>query len=68
MMLSKSFASILAVFASSVAAVGVVGAAEGFAKGVVGGGDAVPVYPTTPAELVSYLGDSVARVIVIKQT
>lgn len=51
-----------------VAAVGVSGAAEGFAKGVTGGGSATAVYPTTTAELVSYLGDSSARVIVLTKT
>ncbi|KAK7419233.1 hypothetical protein QQZ08_010947 [Neonectria magnoliae] len=50
------------------AAVGVTGAAEGFAKGVTGGGSATPVYPSTTAELVSYLGDSSARVIVLQKT
>lgn len=34
-------------------AAGVTGAAEGFAKGVTGGGSATAVYPTTNAELVS---------------
>lgn len=59
----------IAVFNSiSVAAVGVNGAAEGFAAGVTGGGTATPVYPTTTAELVSYLGDSSARVIVLTKT
>ncbi|CAJ2500245.1 Uu.00g030980.m01.CDS01 [Anthostomella pinea] len=53
---------------STVSAVGVVGAAEGFAKGVTGGGSATPVYPSTTAELVSYLGDSSARVIVLTKT
>ncbi|KAH9908596.1 pectate lyase a [Xylariomycetidae sp. FL2044] len=43
----------------------VTGAAEGFATGVTGGGDASPVYPTTTDELVSYLGDDTARVIVL---
>lgn len=51
-----------------VAAVSVSGAAEGFAKGVTGGGSATAVYPTTTDELVSYLGDSEARVIVLDQT
>lgn len=41
------------------------GAAEGFAKGVTGGGTAAPVYPTTTAELISYLGDAKARVIIV---
>lgn len=44
------------------------GAAEGFAKGVTGGGSATAVYPTTTDELVSYLGDSEARVIIIDGT
>ncbi|KAE8153357.1 putative pectin lyase A [Aspergillus avenaceus] len=48
--------------------ISVSGAAEGFAKGVTGGGDADPVYPTTTDELVSYLGDSSPRVIVLDQT
>ncbi|KAI0126644.1 putative pectin lyase A [Xylariales sp. AK1849] len=51
----------------SVSAVSVTGAAEGFAKGVTGGGSATAVYPTTNAELVSYLGDSSARVIVLNK-
>jgi pectin lyase len=51
-----------------VAAVSVSGAAEGFAEGVTGGGSATAVYPTTTDELVSYLGDSEARVIVLDQT
>ncbi|KAB5576277.1 pectate lyase a [Coniochaeta sp. 2T2.1] len=49
-------------------AVGVSGSATGFAKGVTGGGSATPVYPSTTAELVSYLGDSSARVIVLTKT
>ncbi|KAF9252360.1 CAZyme family PL1 [Penicillium roqueforti] len=61
-------AAILAALAVRAAAVGVSGAAEGFAKGVTGGGSATPVYPSTTAELVSYLGDSSARVIVLSQT
>ncbi|KAH8883115.1 pectate lyase a [Thozetella sp. PMI_491] len=58
----------LIALARSVGADGVVGAAEGFAKGVTGGGSATPVYPSTTAELVSYLGDSSARVIVLTKT
>ncbi|PWY75983.1 putative pectin lyase [Aspergillus sclerotioniger CBS 115572] len=61
-------AAAAAAFASTVSAVGVVGAAEGFAHGVTGGGSASPVYPTTTAELVSYLGDSEARVIILDRT
>ncbi|EFW98721.1 pectate lyase a [Grosmannia clavigera kw1407] len=58
----------VAVFAKLASAAGVTGAAEGFAKGVTGGGTATPVYPTTNAELVSYLGDSSARVIILTKT
>lgn len=58
----------LASYVRSISAVSVSGAAEGFAKGVTGGGSATPVYPSTTAELVSYLGDSTARVIVLSKT
>nr|POF17526.1 putative pectin lyase b [Quercus suber] len=44
------------------------GSAEGFAKGVTGGGSAAQVTPTTNAELISYLGDSLPRVIVLTRT
>ena len=44
------------------------GAAEGFAKGVTGGGNATPYYPTSLTDLVNVLGDSVTRVIVLNQT
>ncbi|KAL4773264.1 pectin lyase B [Aspergillus nidulans var. acristatus] len=54
--------------AAGTSAAGVTGSAEGFAKGVTGGGSATPVYPSTNAELVSYLGDSSARVIVLTKT
>ncbi|KAL4971463.1 putative pectin lyase D [Aspergillus desertorum] len=54
--------------AATAAATSVQGAAEGFAKGVTGGGSATPVYPTTNDELVSYLGDDKARVIVLTKT
>ncbi|KAH0282791.1 hypothetical protein M436DRAFT_58939 [Aureobasidium namibiae CBS 147.97] len=67
----KSFAiftSALAAVASTVSASVVKGAAEGFAKGVTGGGSAAAVYPSTTAELVSYLGDSTPRVIVLTKT
>lgn len=46
----------------------VTGAAEGFAKGVTGGGDASPVTPQTIDELVSYLTDSSPRVIHLEKT
>jgi pectin lyase len=59
---------LLAAAVTSTSAAGVTGAAEGFAKGVTGGGSATPVYPETTAELVSYLGDSSARVIILTKT
>lgn len=65
---STVFASAFAALLQSVAAVGVTGAAEGFAKGVTGGGSATPVYPSTTAELVSYLKDSSPRVIILQKT
>ncbi|KAK7182019.1 hypothetical protein DPSP01_006250 [Paraphaeosphaeria sporulosa] len=43
------------------------GSAEGFAAGVTGGGDATAVTPTSTDELVSYLGDSEPRVIILNQ-
>ncbi|KAI0471704.1 pectate lyase a [Xylariaceae sp. FL0804] len=60
--------SAAAVPAEKRATAAVVGSAEGFAQGVTGGGSATAVYPTTNAELVSYLGDSSARVIVLTKT
>lgn len=62
------YTALLAAFAAHAAAVSVSGSAEGFAKGVTGGGSAAAVYPTTTDELVSYLGDSEARVIVLTKT
>ncbi|KAF1926755.1 polysaccharide lyase family 1 protein [Didymella exigua CBS 183.55] len=64
-MLSKSF--LLSLFASSVAAAGVTGSPSGFAASTTGGGDAEPVTPTTTEELVSYLTDDEARVIILNQ-
>jgi pectin lyase len=46
----------------------VTGTAMGFASGVTGGGSAATVYPTTIAELISYLTDSSPRNIVISGT
>jgi pectin lyase len=43
------------------------GSAEGFAAGVTGGGSAAAVTPKTTDELVSYLGDSEPRVIILNQ-
>ncbi|KUJ06909.1 pectin lyase A [Mollisia scopiformis] len=53
---------------SSAATVAVNGAAEGFAKGVTGGGSATPVYPDTIDELVTYLASDEAQVIVLTKT
>lgn len=64
----QALITILANYAGGAIAVGVSGAAEGFAKGVTGGGSATAVYPSTTDELVSYLGDSSARVIVLTKT
>lgn len=59
----------IAAFTTTVtAAVSVSGSAEGFAKGVAGGGSSTPVYPSSTDELVSYLGDSQERVIVLSKT
>ncbi|KAF2450306.1 polysaccharide lyase family 1 protein [Karstenula rhodostoma CBS 690.94] len=41
------------------------GAAEGFAKGVTGGGSAPCAVPSSPSQLKSWLGDNVARCIVL---
>ncbi|KAI9374132.1 pectin lyase A [Aspergillus egyptiacus] len=57
-----------AALGSTASAISVTGAAEGFAKGVTGGGNASPVYPDSIDELVSYLGDDQARVIVLTKT
>lgn len=50
------------------ATVSVSGTAEGFASSVTGGGSATAVYPDTTDELISYLGDDEARVIVLTKT
>lgn len=68
MRFASSISAVAALLASSASAAGVVGSAEGFAKGVTGGGNASPVYPSTTSELVSYLGDNQARVIVLTKT
>ncbi|KAK3075252.1 hypothetical protein LTR53_001617 [Teratosphaeriaceae sp. CCFEE 6253] len=67
-MRSIIFTAVLAGQALRATAIAVSGAAEGFAKGVTGGGSATPVYPTTNDQLVQYLGDSTARVIVLQKT
>ena len=45
----------------------VVGVAEGFAKGVTGGGNASPVYPANIDQLKAYLTDASPRVIVLNK-
>lgn len=57
-----------ALLSSTASAISVSGEAEGFASGVTGGGSAEAVYPESTDELVSYLGDDQARVIVLSQT
>ncbi|KZM24851.1 lyase [Ascochyta rabiei] len=54
----------LASLAHLASAVSVVGQAEGFAKGVTGGGSATPQCPKDIKELSSWLTDSTARIIV----
>ncbi|KAL0940378.1 pectin lyase [Colletotrichum truncatum] len=61
-------AALAALLPLASAADAVKGAAEGFAKGVTGGGSAKAVYPSTTAELTNYLKDSSARVIVLTKT
>lgn len=56
----------LLAFVNSVAAV--TGAAEGFAKGVTGGGSGRTVTPNTIADLVNYLGSSESLNIVLTKT
>ncbi|OLN97956.1 putative pectin lyase A 1 [Colletotrichum chlorophyti] len=67
-MFAKSFLLAAAAIAQQVAAAGVSGTPEGFASSVTGGGSASPVTPTTNEELVSYLGDSEPRVILLTKT
>jgi pectin lyase len=62
-------AAVVAAFASGVSAADAVkGAAEGFAKGVTGGGKAAAVYPNNLKELTNYLSDNAARTIVLTKT
>lgn len=60
--------TLAALSCKALAAAGVQGTAEGFASSATGGGSATPVYPESTDELVSYLGDDEARVIVLSQT
>ena len=67
--IAASATALMAGLASAASSVtGVVGTPEGFASGATGGGKATPVYPTSTDELVSYLGDSSPRVIVLTKT
>ena len=58
----------LAGLAQMAVAVGVVGAAEGFAAGVTGGGNAAPQYPKDINELTTWLTDATPRTIVLDKT
>ncbi|KAF1336047.1 Pectate lyase, partial [Globisporangium splendens] len=58
--------SLVALFVHSTTAV-TIGSAPGLAAGTTGGGSATPVYPTTIAQLKSYLSDSTPRVIYLNQ-
>jgi pectin lyase len=63
-----AFLTTVGALLSHAIAIGVQGTAEGFASSVTGGGSATAVYPSTTDELVSYLGDDEARVIVLTKT
>ncbi|KAI1846192.1 hypothetical protein JX266_007717 [Neoarthrinium moseri] len=67
-MKSLAAVAVLAGLVRSVLAQSVSGAAEGFATGITGGGNATPVYPNDIDELVSLLGSSEAQVIVLSKT
>ncbi|KAJ8110349.1 hypothetical protein OPT61_g6788 [Boeremia exigua] len=58
----------LASLAQMASAIGVVGTAEGFAKGVTGGGSATPQYPKDINELTTMLTDATPRVIILDKT
>ncbi|KAL5628612.1 hypothetical protein BROUX41_003360 [Berkeleyomyces rouxiae] len=62
------FTIALVALIKAVSAISVSGAAEGFAKGVTGGGSGKTVYPTTNDELVKYLGSSDSLNIVLTKT
>lgn len=64
MAMLASFAKLGSAAISSV----VTGTPMGFAKGATGGGDATPVYPTTIAQLKTYLTSTKPQVIVISGT
>ncbi|KAG7383198.1 hypothetical protein PHYPSEUDO_003932 [Phytophthora pseudosyringae] len=67
----SSFRFAVTAVAAVVAVVGAAtidtGTAPGVAAGTTGGGSIEPVYPTTTAELISYLKDSEPRVVVLNQ-
>lgn len=67
-MKSVIVAAIIGLASLTNAAVAVVGKAEGFAKGVTGGGSATPQYPADITQLKTWLEDSTARVIVLDKT
>lgn len=68
MIATTLYSLVLAAVACQAATVKVTGTPEGFASSVTGGGSATAVYPTTTDELISYLGDDQARVIVLTKT
>ncbi|KAG4414241.1 hypothetical protein IFR04_012613 [Cadophora malorum] len=57
----------LAAFAGWCAVAGVTGLAPGFAKGTIGGGNAVGTYPKDIAQLKTWLTDSTPRVILLNK-
>lgn len=61
------FSVAVAALVSNVSAAGVTGTPEGFASEVTGGGSAEGAYPKSTDELVSMLGDSTTRVILLDQ-
>ncbi|KAH6647894.1 pectin lyase fold/virulence factor [Truncatella angustata] len=67
-MISFRVIAALAGLARFVNAQSVSGAAEGFAQGVTGGGDATPVYPADIDELIELLGSDEPQVIILSKT
>ncbi|CAE6375881.1 unnamed protein product [Rhizoctonia solani] len=59
--------SIVAALVASQGALAI-GTAFGYAAGTTGGGSAAPAVPSSPAQLVSWLGDNTARVILLDKT
>lgn len=68
MKLATSLIGAFVALAQVVTSEAVVGKADGFAYGVIGGGNASPDYPADIEELKSMLTDATPRVIVLKKT